>query len=195
VKPLLSLIVLAGGALFGSTYARAAEAYLIDPAHSTVSFSIRHFVGKVEGRFTSFGGRLLVDRTHLERSSVEASIQVRSIETNSTKRDAHLRSADFLDSAQYPTITFVSRSWQGTGAGTFEVSGDLTIKDVTRRTALKVTLLGFGADESGAHVSRWEGITTLNKADFHVKDPPLLDATIGDEVTVTFRVKAVQTKD
>jgi polyisoprenoid-binding protein YceI len=195
VKAVLRLVALAGPLFFtGATAKAAAETYEIDPAQSTVSFSIRHFVGKAEGRFAKFSGRVVVDRDHWEQSSTEATIEAASIDTKSAKRDAHLRSTDFFDATRFPTIAFVSRSWKQTGAGTFAVSGDLTMKDVTRGIVLEVRLLGFGDDKRGANVSRWEGTTTINTADFHVKDPPLLDATIGDEVTITVKVEAVRTK-
>lgn len=177
---------------FGSTTRAAVETYAIDPVHSSVGFTIRHFVSKVPGSFTKFEGRLQVDRDNLENSSVEATIDAASINTNNQKRDAHLRSPDFLEVEKFPRMTFKSKAWKKTDAETFEVTGDLTLKDVTREVTLKVTSLGFGPGSRGAMLSGWEATTKINKAEFNVKDPPMLDAALGDDVTITITIEAVK---
>lgn len=168
----------------------AAETYKIDPVHSAVAFTIRHFVSKVPGRFNHFNGTITVDRNDLTKSTAEATIQVASIDTENQKRDDHLRSADFLDAAKFPTIKFKSKSWKKTGADTYDVTGDLTIKDVTKEVVLKVTSLGFGPGMQGAQLSGWEATTKIDKKDFNVKDPAMLDAAVGDDVTITINVEA-----
>jgi polyisoprenoid-binding protein YceI len=177
---------------FAGTAAAAVETYAIDPVHSSVGFTIRHFVAKVPGKFSKFRGTITVDRDNLEKSSAEAVIDVASINTDNEKRDAHLRNPDFFDAAKFPTITFKSRSWKKAGEDTFDVVGDLTIKDVTREVVLKVTSLGFGPGMRGAQLSGWEATTTFNKKDFNVKDPPMLDAALGDDVTITINIEAVK---
>src|SRR5437763_13495528 len=97
----------------------AADVYTIDPVHSNVGFSIRHFVSKVSGKFSKFTGTVTVDRDNPQNSRAEASIDVASINTDNEKRDNHLRSADFFDAAKYPKITFKSTSWKATGKDTF----------------------------------------------------------------------------
>jgi len=173
--------------------ALAAETYSIDPVHSSVAFSIRHFVSKVPGKFSQFEGRIVVDRENLERSSAEATIHVASIDTGNQKRDDHLRTADFFDAAKYPTMKFSSTSWKKTGENTFDVVGDLTLKDVTKPVVLKVTLLGFGPGMGGAQLAGWEATTTIDKKEFNVKDPAMLDAALGDDVTITIGVEAKKT--
>src|ERR1039458_10761637 len=86
----------------------AVETYTIDPVHSSVGFSIRHFVSKVPGTFTKFSGTITVDRANLEKSSVEATIDVGSVNTANEKRDGHLKSPDFFDTAKFGTATFRS---------------------------------------------------------------------------------------
>ncbi|HEX2855504.1 MAG TPA: YceI family protein, partial [Opitutaceae bacterium] len=137
-----------------------------------------------------FSGNITVDRDNLEKSSVEATIETAAINTDNQKRDDHLRTAEFLDAATFPKITFKSKSWKKTGADTFDVAGDLTIKDVTKEVVLKTKLLGFGEGMRGAQLSGWEATTTINKADFNVKDPAMLDAALGDEVTVILNIEA-----
>jgi polyisoprenoid-binding protein YceI len=178
-----------------ATASRAAvETYSIDPVHSSVGFSIRHFVSKVPGKFSKFNGTITVDRDNLEKSSVEATIETAAINTDNQKRDEHLRSADFLDATTFPKITFKSKSWKKTGTDSFDVTGDLTIKDVTKKVVLKTKLLGFGEGMRGAQLSGWEATATINKADFNVKDPAMLDAALGDDVAITLNIEAVAKK-
>ena len=184
------LSVAALGLAAATTASAAVETYKIDPTHSQVGFSIRHFVSKVPGKFNKFEGRITVDRENPERSSAEATIDVASIDTANQKRDDHLRNADFFDAPKFPTMKFKSTSWKKTGENTFDVSGDLTIKDVTKPVVLKVTSLGFGPGMGGTQLSGWEATTTINKKEFNVKDPAMLDAALGDDVTITINIEA-----
>ncbi len=171
--------------------ARAAvETYNIDPVHSSVGFSIRHVFSKIPGSFTKFSGTLVVDRADLEKSSVEAVIEIKSLDTRSAKRDADVQGADYFDSAKHPTITFKSTSWKKTGADTYDVTGNLTIKGVTKPVVLQAKLLGFGPGLMGAYVSGWEVTTTLKRHDFGVNGPAWLGTAIGEEVAVTIGIEA-----
>jgi polyisoprenoid-binding protein YceI len=183
---LLGLVALG----ISSTALAAPETYTIDKVHSSVGFTIRHFVAKVPGRFNDFAGTIRFDRADPSKSVAEATIQVASIDTDNQKRDDHLRSADFFDAAKFPTITFKSTSWTKTGENTFDVAGDLTLKDVTRPVVLKVTSLGFGPGMGGAQLSGWEATTTIDKKLWNIKDPAMLDAALGDDVTITINIEA-----
>jgi len=166
------------------------ETYAIDPVHSSVGFSIRHFFSKVPGSFTKFAGTITVDRANLENSSVEASIDIGSLSTANDMRDKDLKTSNYFDFAKFPTMTFKSKSWKKTGDDSFDVTGDLTIKDVTKEVVLKVKSLGFGPGMRGAMLSGWEATTTLNKADFGVNGPAALGKMLGAEVAVTIGVEA-----
>jgi len=172
------------------TSSAAIETYTIDPVHSSVGFTIRHFVAKVPGKFNAFRGTIRFDRENPAQSVAEATIDVASIDTGNQKRDNHLRSADFFDVAQFPQIKFKSTSWKSTGETTFEVNGELTIKDVTKPVVLKVSSLGFAPGSGGAQLSGWEATTTIDKKQFNVKDPPLLDAALGDDVFISINIEA-----
>lgn len=185
---LLALSALALGLV--SAASAAVETYDIDPAHSSVGFSIRHIFSQVPGSFTQFTGSVTVDRDNLEKSSVEAVIQVGSVTTAVDKRDTHLKSPDFFDAAKFGTITFKSKAWKKTGDDTYDVTGDLTIKDVTKEVVLKVTSLGFGPGMTGKPVSGWSATTTINRNDFGVTGPAMLGKAVGDEVTITISVEA-----
>lgn len=186
-----SRIVLAAAVTLGLAAAASAavETYTIDPVHSSVAFSIRHFVAKVPGKFGKVGGTITVDRDNPASNRAEATIEVSSIDTGNQKRDTHLRSGDFFDATQFPAMTFKSKSWKKTGEDSFDVVGDLKIKDVTKEVILKVTSLGFGPG-NGGQLSGWEATTKINKKEFNVKDPPMLDAALGDDVTVTINIEA-----
>src|ERR1035441_274393 len=119
MKRSLLALVFAGLALASLSSAQAAvETYDIDPVHTWVGFTIAHFFTKVPGYFSKVKGTIVVDRDHLENSTVEAVIEVASITTNTKMRDDDLRSTNFFATAQFPSMTFKSKSWKSTGADT-----------------------------------------------------------------------------
>jgi polyisoprenoid-binding protein YceI len=163
------------------------ETYKIDPSHSSVGFGVRHVFTKVPGIFSKFSGTIVVDRKALDQSKVEAVIEVASINTNEPKRDGHLQGADFFLTNTYPTMTFKSSSWTKTGENTFDVAGDLRIKDVTKSVVLKVSSLGFGPGMNGAQISGWEAKTTLDRRDFGLGYG---QGVVGNDVEVVINVEA-----
>ncbi len=182
------LLLSALSALALATVASAAvETYKIDPVHSSVGFTIRHFFSQVPGAFTKFQGVIVADRDHLENSTVSATIDVASVDTRVAKRDDDLRSKNFFNVAEFPTMTFKSKSWKSTGDDTFDVTGDLTIKGVTKEVVLKVKSLGFGPGMRGAMLSGWEATTTVNRNDFGITTYPKM---LGDEVPITINIEA-----
>ncbi|MFA5058706.1 MAG: YceI family protein [Opitutaceae bacterium] len=188
MKRFLQFLVSGAMVLGLLTSARAAvETYQIDPVHSSVGFTIRHFFSNVPGAFTKFAGTIVVDRDHLEHSTVEATIEIPSIDTRSEMRDNDLRSDHFFDAAKFPAMTFKSKSWKQTGDDTFDVTGDLTIRDVTKEVVLKTKSLGFGPGMKGAMLSGWEATTTINRNDFGITRYPKV---LGDEVPITISVEA-----
>jgi polyisoprenoid-binding protein YceI len=182
-------ILLLSACIFGllaSTQA-AVETYKIDPVHSSVGFTIRHFFTNVPGVFTKFGGTIVVDRDKLENSTVETTIEVPSIDTRNDMRDKDLRSDRFFAAEKFPSIAFKSKSWKKTGDDTYDVTGDLTIHNVTKEVVLKTKSLGFGPGMRGAMLSGWEATVTLNRNDFGVTTYPKV---LGDGVAVTITVEA-----
>ena len=190
MKSLIRFLAIAAASGLSSAASAAVETYTIDPVHSAVGFSIRHFVSRVPGRFTQFSGTITVDRDNLENSSVEASIDAGSLYTFNDHRDADVKSPNYLDAAKFATMTFKSTSWKKTGDGTFDVTGNLTIKATTKEVVLKVTLLGFGPGMRGAQLSGWEASVTILTADFGVTGPAMLGKALGDEVAITISVEA-----
>ena len=153
-----------GPPLLGSA---AVETYDIDPVHTWVGFNVRHFFTKVPGSFTKVKGTIVVDRDQLENNTVETVIEVASIETRVKMRDDDLR-ARFFAVTQFPVITFKSKAWKKTGDQTYDVTGDLKIRSVTKEVVLKVKSLGFGPGMKGAPISGWEASTILDRRDFDV---------------------------
>jgi polyisoprenoid-binding protein YceI len=189
---ILSKTVALAALLMGlATVASAAvETYAIDPVHSSVGFSVRHFFTKVPGSFTQFSGTITVDRDNLENSSVAVSIDVGSVNTANEKRDNHLKSPDFFDAAKFGAITFKSTSWKKTGDSSFDVTGDLTIHGITKSVVLKVNSLGFGPGMMGAQLSGWDASVTLNRNDYGVTGPAMLGTALGSDVAVSITVEA-----
>jgi polyisoprenoid-binding protein YceI len=191
MKNLSKTVALAALLLGIATAASAAvETYAIDPVHSSVGFSVRHFFTKVPGSFTQFSGMITVDRDNLENSSVAVTIDVGSVSTANEKRDNHLKSPDFFDAAKFGTITFKSTAWKKTGDTSFDVTGDLTIHGVTKSVVLKVNSLGFGPGMMGAQLSGWDASVTLNRNDFGVNGPAMLGTALGSDVAVSITVEA-----
>ncbi|PXA05769.1 polyisoprenoid-binding protein [Coraliomargarita sinensis] len=166
------------------------ESYKIDTAHSSVKFSIRHFVAKTTGNFSDFEGTLKIDRDDLTNSKVEATIKIPSVDTDSDKRDAHLQEDDYFGADKHPLMTFKSTKWsEALGENKFKVVGDLTIRGVTKEVVLDVELLGFGEGMRGAYLSGWEATTTLDRTEWGITGG---QPAVGDEVDVTINIEAIR---
>jgi polyisoprenoid-binding protein YceI len=182
--PTLLLLLLAAGPSVGRA---AAETYQFDPNHSSVAFTIRHFLAQIPGQFAKVSGTVTVDPTDFTRNTVEAAVEIASVTTNVGPRDDHLRSADFFDAAAHPTATFSSKSWVKTGPDTYDVTGTLTIHGVARDVTLPVTYLGTAQGNRGATLTGWSAGLKLKRADFGIGKP---ERAIGDEVLLTLNVEA-----
>jgi polyisoprenoid-binding protein YceI len=165
----------------------------IDTSHSDISFRIRHLVSRVRGSFNDWKGTIVADPRSLEGGSVQVEIKTASIDTNSERRDAHLKSADFFDAAKYPVITFRSTRVRNRG-GNITVNGDLTMHGITR----PVVLTGQASAVAGVPGKRrigFDATTTINRKDFDVTWNRAAEgggAVLGDEVEITINVEAVE---
>ena len=187
----LSIALLAIASSICSTRAQAQlETYKIDPSHSSIKFSIRHFVAKTTGNFAKFEGILKIDRDDPTNSSVEATVQVSSVNTNNRKRDNHLQEDDYFSADSHPKMTFKSTKWEKSNdADKFKVTGDLTIRSITREVVLDVELLGIGPGREGATLSGWEATTTLDRTWWDVNGGR---PAVGTKVNVTINIEAIQ---
>jgi polyisoprenoid-binding protein YceI len=188
--------VLAASLAFAAP-ALAGDTYSFDKAHTNVGFQVRHIFTNVSGKFTDFAGTIQVDRAKPESSTVEFTIQATSIDTSDQRRDQHLRSADFFDVANNPTITFKSTSVKANGKDSWLVTGDFTMHGVTKSIVLPVTLLGEGKDPMGNEKMGLETGLTLNRKDYGLNWNRTLETggvLVGDEVKVQIAVEANKAK-
>lgn len=190
----------AGSALLSVAAAPAPEAWDLDPAHSAVSFSVKHFFTPVPGSFGQYEAQLVYDPAAPENSSVRVSIPVASIDTGNDRRDAHLLSEDFFDAETYPYITFVSTSVKQVGPDRLVVRGPLKIRGVTRDVELPVKVLGVMelAEEMQAamgikKVASFETELTISRNDFGVGVGSwAATAVVGRDVTIRIAIEANQ---
>jgi len=181
---------------FQQTYPELTGRYTVDPAHTRIGFVSRHaMVTKVRGSFAEFTGTAVLDGEDPSRSSVEIVIQASSIDTRNADRDGHLRSNDFLQMEDYPEITFRSTEVTRTGEETLDVTGDLTIKGVTRQITVPFTFEGQATDPFGNVRVGFEGSATINRKDFGITWNAALETggvLVGDKVGLEFEVSAIK---
>lgn len=166
--------------------------YKVDSDHSGVSFTIRHFVSNVPGRFKDFDGVIKHDAKNPAASSVSFTIQAASIDTDNADRDNHLRSPDFFDVEKFPTLTFSSTSVKAVDADTLEVTGDLTMKGQTKKVTVPVELLGSVKTARGEKAG-FETAFKLDRKEYGITWNRALDtggAILGDEVKITISIEA-----
>ena len=170
--------------------------YTIDPAHTRIGFVARHaMVTKVRGSFNEFEGTATVDGDNPANSSVRVTIDATSIDTRNAQRDEHLRSNDFLAMEQYPEITFVSTGVERTGDTEFDLTGDLTIKGVTRSVTIPFDFEGAATDPFGNLRAGFEGSVTINRKDYGITWNAALETggvLVSDKIVLEFEVSAVK---
>ena len=170
--------------------------YTLDPAHTSIGFVARHaMITKVRGSFTEFEGVAQANGADPAASTIQVTIQTPSVTTNQEARDAHLRSADFFDVDVHPTITFTSTAIAVTDPQTVEVTGDLTIKDVTRSVTIPFEFTGAATDPFGNQRVGFEGSVVVNRKDFGLVWNAALETgglLVSDKVTLEFEVSAIK---
>lgn len=174
-----------------------AASFDIDTTHSSVGFVVRHIVSKVKGQFKEFNGSFTYDPKAPEKSTVEAVIQAKSIDSNMEKRDGHLRSADFFNVEKFPTLTFKSTSAKSTGPGKLEVSGNLMLLGVTKPVVLTVQGGDTAKDPWGGTRTGFTATTTINRKDYGMVWNKALDngsVLVGEEVQIELEIEGLQKK-
>jgi polyisoprenoid-binding protein YceI len=169
----------------------------IDPAHSAAHFSVRHLmISNVRGEFTKLSGSALINPADPGKSTVEITIESASINTREPQRDEHLRSADFLDVANYPALTFRSKKVEVRGADNFKLTGDLTIRGVTKEVTFDVEGPTAAVKDPWGNIRA--GVTAsakINRKDFGLVWNALTEAggvVVGDEVKITIEAELIQ---
>ncbi len=191
----LLLLGIAAALVIGSP-TQAADTYTVDPAHTRVGFSVRHLgISNVKGKFTEFTGSLVLEGNALKAAS--ATIQVASVNTGVAQRDHHLRTADFFDATNYPTIVFKTKQVKKSGQG-FAMVGDFTMRGVTRELRVPVTLSKPIKDPWGKTRVGLEAKAKLNRKDYGIPYNQLLEtgvAAVGEEVELEINAEAVKSTE
>ena len=170
--------------------------YTLDTSHTRLGFSARHaMVTTVRGSFPKFEGTAKIDTANPAASSVSLSIDVAGIETGNADRDGHLRSGDFFDVEQYPTITFTSTEVVREDEGTWQITGDLTIKGVTKPVTIEFESTGSARDPFGNLRVGFEGATSINRKDWGLSWNAALETggvLVSEKIKLEFDVSAIK---
>ncbi len=176
----------------------SAETWNIDPAHSSITFEVTHMViSKVRGRFTDFSGAVNFDGKDISHGSVSVTAKTASVNTDNEDRDEHLRSDEFFDAEKYPTMTFKSTKVSDIKDGKFKLTGDLTIKDVTKEVTFDCEFRGVVNDLWGNIRAGFSAETTINRQDFNVSWSAVLEGgglALGNDVDLKLEFEAIKAK-
>ena len=168
------------------------DAYRIDDSHSFANWTIRHVASKTAGTFSDIKGKILIDREHLEKSSVEAKINMLSVNSSHTKRDEHIKKPEYLDVEKFAEMTFVSKKIEASSNAEGVITGDLTMHGVTKEMTFPFKVLGFGADPWGGQRMGIEAHTSLKASDFGFAWPLKPNPPVGDEIEITLLIEGVK---
>lgn len=174
-----------------------ADTWQIDPMHTNVEFTVRHMmISNVKGQFQKTAGTITVDGADATSARIDATIDATSIDTRVERRDADLKSPNFLDVAKYPTITFKSTKVEAAGPGKWKVTGDLTIHGVTKPVVLDVETSGAPIHDPMGNTRAGASATTkINRSDFGLTWNKVLESggvMVGDEVAISIDVEAIR---
>jgi polyisoprenoid-binding protein YceI len=194
MKRLMSLITVL---LLSLPLSAFAATWTLDPDHSTAQFKVRHLmISNVKGTFEKIQGQLILDDKDITKSRVDVIIDTASVNTNIKKRDDHLRSAEFFDVAKFPAMTFVSTKVEQDGPGKLKVTGNLTIKGVTKAVVLNVEGLTAEIKDPWGNARRGaSATTTVNRKDFGVNWNKTMDnggAVVAEEVAIQLEAEFVR---
>lgn len=170
----------------------------IDPTHSEIQFKVKHLViSTVTGYFRSFNGTLQTKGEDFEGANISFEADINSIDTNNGDRDTHLKSDDFFNAEQFPKLKFDSTSFKNTGGDNYELTGNMTIRDVTKEITLNVTHGGTVEDPYGQTKAGFEINGSLNRKEFGLKWNAVTEAgsvVVGDEVKLHMNVQVVESE-
>jgi polyisoprenoid-binding protein YceI len=170
--------------------------WVIDPSHTVIGFTVRHaMVAKVRGRFNAFSGSFVLDGDNPSASRAELNIEAASFDTQNADRDTHVRSGDFLDVENYPSLTFTSTKVDVAGPNSFTVTGDLTIRGTTKSVPVTFELLGTSKDPWGGTRIGFEGHAEISRKEFDLTWNVALETggvLVSDNVKLELDVEAVK---
>jgi polyisoprenoid-binding protein YceI len=179
---LFAVVSLASAAL-------AADTYKIDPEHGTIIYRVKHFnIGNAYGRFNKPTGVIMLDSADASKTTFTFEVKTENVDTANAKRDAHLKSPDFFDAKQFPSITFKSTSVKGSG-DTFEVTGDLNLHGVTKSITVPIKKTGEADTKQMGYRTGWEAEVDIKRSEFGMNG---LQGPVGDDVHLVISFEAVK---
>jgi polyisoprenoid-binding protein YceI len=191
------LFNLAAFLLLGASGAVAQTTWKVDKSHSNVKFAVSHMVvSEVEGSFRMFDGSLVASKADLSDAKVNFSVDVASVNTDNEKRDGHLKSDDFFNAEKFPKMTFVSKSMKPLGGNKYALTGDLTLRDVTKTVTFDVTYGGQINTGRGVKAG-FKAKTTIDRLTYGLKYAPALETgglAVGKDVEITVLLEMDQAK-
>ncbi len=187
---LILAIALVASIAFANSAAQAAE-YTIDPVHSIVVYRIKHVQASYSyGVFTGLSGAFQFDPENPEAASVKVTVETASLNSFHPVRDEHLKGPDFFDAAKYPEMTFKSTAWKKVKENVFAITGDFTLRGVTRQVTLDAEFVGIGAGMKDEKRAGFEAVFTIKRSDYGMS--AYLPDAIADEVRITVSLEGVQ---
>lgn len=195
VRKFAAVVILTGALAFQSS--AASTTWQIDPAHTAAQFAVKHLmISTVRGEFKGVTGTVLWDDKDMTKSTVDVTIDAKTVNTGEPDRDKHLKSPDFFDVEKFPTITFKSKKVEPTGSGALKITGDLTIRGVTKEAVLDVDGPTAPVKDPWGNTRVAANATTkVNRQDFGVKWNANMDGggvVVGDTVTITIDLEMVK---
>ena len=179
-------------ALLPLTAMADAEVYGIDNSHSFANWTIRHVVSKTSGTFNDVKGKIILDRADLSKSSVEARINVLSVNSSHAKRDEHIKKDEYLDAGKYSEMRFVSTKVEAKSQTEGVLTGNLTLHGVTKEISFPFKVLGFGTDPWGGYRTGIEAHTSIKASDYGFAWPLKPNAPVGDDIEITLLIEGVK---
>ena len=194
MKQNIQLIGLAAALLLASGLAQAdLDEYRIDDSHSFANWTIRHVASKTSGTFSDITGKISIDSKDLTKSSVEAKINMLSVNSSHAKRDEHIKKkAEYLDTDKFAEMTFVSKKIEAKSTTEGVMTGILTMHGVAKEMTFTFKVLGFGQDPWGGNRAGFEAHTELKASDFGFAWPLKKDAPVGDDIEITLLIEGVK---
>jgi polyisoprenoid-binding protein YceI len=171
------------------TAAPEGETFKIDPVHTSVHFRVKHMSASMfQGRFNESSGSVTWNEADLTKSAVKIEVKAGSVDSRTERLDGHIKSPDFLNAAQFPVISFVSKSWKKVGTGTWDVFGDFTLRGVKKEITIRAEHIGT-SEIRGKRIG-FSTTITINRRDYQVNYGA--DEMVGDQVTLVIDVEAVK---
>ncbi len=180
------------------SFAQTAKTWNVDKMHSSVKFAVSHLViSEVDGSFKIFDGNLVAAKEDFSDAKINFTVDVNSINTDNTNRDGHLKSDDFFNAEKFPSMTFVSTSFKKKSGTAYELTGDLTIRDVTKKVTFAVKYGGTTKDPYGNTKAGFKATGTINRLQYGLKWNTLTEAggaVVGSDIDLTINLEMAMAK-